>query len=322
MKKGVAIILSLLIAGTLAGCGKEELPETRSGSENGELSETSGTSIETEETADTSSETEELIQEQSLYERVGGKLYVGDEFTLGTYEQDNDLENGAEDIEWIVLEKTGVDEYLCTSKYVLDAQMFFTEDDDNRVCLWSESYLRKWLNHDFYNAAFSDEDKEYLVEMTTKYFAFTNDSKFYDTASDMVRVISYEEIQDTFPGCVKVTEYAKAQGAPYMDDTREHENCSDGWYTMSMTWGYDDNGEIQTASTSRVTVVRHTAFPEGSWERSKYNMYSYSAIYPVDDFKHERDTSAASYQQKTKDYKHFYFYEGVRPIITIKLTEK
>ena len=48
-----------------------------------------------------------------------------------------------------------------------------------------------------------------------------------------VRVLNYGEL-DSFPGCVKITDYAKAQGAPYFDDgTREHENCSDGWYMMS-----------------------------------------------------------------------------------------
>ena len=94
-------------------------------------------------------------QEATLYERVGGKLYVGDEFTLGTYEQDNNLDNGAEDIEWIVLEKTGDNEYLCISKYVLDAQ-FFGKDNLEIRNRWSTSYLREWLNNSFYNTAFGD----------------------------------------------------------------------------------------------------------------------------------------------------------------------
>ena len=118
-----------------------------------------------------------------MYERVGGKLYVGDEFTLGKYEQDNDLENGAEDIEWVVLEKTGGNEYLCISKYILDAQVFGKDNLEIRN-RWSTSYLREWLNGSFYNTAFTDADARNLAEMSTTYYTWkscTDTGKYKDT---------------------------------------------------------------------------------------------------------------------------------------------
>ena len=50
-------------------------------------------------------------------------VYAGETVELGSYEQDNNTNNGAEPIEWIVLFVDG-DNALLVSKYVLDAQPF------------------------------------------------------------------------------------------------------------------------------------------------------------------------------------------------------
>jgi len=89
-------------------------------------------------------------------------IAVGDSFVLGNYEQDNNKANGAEPIEWQVLEMKD-DRMLLISKYVLDAQMF---DDDWAV--WEKSYLRKWLREDFYTAAFSETEKSQIIETVLK----------------------------------------------------------------------------------------------------------------------------------------------------------
>mgnify|MGYP000320325746 CR=1 FL=1 len=49
------------------------------------------------------------------------------------------------------------DEVLLLSEYGLDAQPFDTSGKE-RV-LWKDSTIRKWLNNDFYNSAFSVEGK-------------------------------------------------------------------------------------------------------------------------------------------------------------------
>lgn len=66
--------------------------------------------------------------------------------TLGRYEQDNNTENGAEPIEWVVLHKDGESKILL-SKKVLDVGPY--NDTADFGCS-----LFDWLNTDFYQAAF------------------------------------------------------------------------------------------------------------------------------------------------------------------------
>ena len=48
---------------------------------------------------------------------------IGDIVTFGRYEQDNNLDNGPEEIDWIVLDIQG-DKALLLSKYGLDAKQY------------------------------------------------------------------------------------------------------------------------------------------------------------------------------------------------------
>lgn len=258
IKKYIAVlIVALLMVGVLSGCddGSDRSSRAESTREHRQnSSEQDSEPEEMDESTEVDEEaTEPVVEEvnQTLSERVGGKLYVGDEFTLGTYEQDNDLENGAEDIEWIVLEKTGEDTYLCISKYVLDAKMFndevdrdytdaknvYTYDGDYTVYNdWGISTIRPWLNGEFFDTAFTSEDKENITDTTNRVYVWESSGDDLTSVSytDKVCLLNYGRL-DEFPGCVKVTEYARAQGAPVIDDgTREHENCSSGWCLMSL----------------------------------------------------------------------------------------
>ena len=76
---------------------------------------------------------------------------VGDYVVFGAYEQDREVLNGKEDIEWLVLEKEE-GRILVLSKYALDAQQYHTSKED---VTWETSTLRQWLNEDFLNLAFS-----------------------------------------------------------------------------------------------------------------------------------------------------------------------
>lgn len=82
--------------------------------------------------------------------------------TFGSYEQDNNTENGMEAIEWIVLaEKDG--KLLLLSKYGLDCQQYHEIETD---ITWENCTLRTWLNNDFYNTAFTEEQKNVILETT------------------------------------------------------------------------------------------------------------------------------------------------------------
>lgn len=83
---------------------------------------------------------------------------VGEYITFGKYEQDNDTSNGAEDIEWLVLEIKN-DKALVVSRYGLDSKSYH---DAWVNVTWETSSLRKWLNSEFIDTAFSEKDKELI----------------------------------------------------------------------------------------------------------------------------------------------------------------
>lgn len=70
----------------------------------------------------------------------------GDIIVFGHYEQDNNLKNGPEPIEWIVLAKD-TNKILLISKYVLD---YLPYDSMPSGLGWKYSTIRKWLNNDFF----------------------------------------------------------------------------------------------------------------------------------------------------------------------------
>lgn len=81
---------------------------------------------------------------------------VGAEVELGMYEQDN-IDNGTEPIRWIVADNYSISGYvMLVSNYGLDVQPYNT---NNNSVTWETCSLRKWLNEDFYNTAFSEEEK-------------------------------------------------------------------------------------------------------------------------------------------------------------------
>ena len=78
---------------------------------------------------------------------------------IGTYEQDNVLENGKEAIEWVVLDiKDG--RALVISKCALDQKKMHPTYDS---ITWENCATRQWLNSDFINSAFTDAERAKIV---------------------------------------------------------------------------------------------------------------------------------------------------------------
>ena len=129
-------------------------------------------------------------------------LEIGDIVTFGTYEQDNNLENGPEPIEWqYVADKDG-HKYLL-SKYALDCKQYNVTNDN---VTWETCTLRKWLNEDFYNTAFSDTNKKRIVaahnENPYSYMLWDTNreaGKGNDT-DDNVFLMSWTEAEEYFDG--------------------------------------------------------------------------------------------------------------------------
>ena len=139
---------------------------------------------------------------------------VGDYVFFGAYEQDNNTANGKENIEWLVLEvKDG--KALVTSKYALDCKPYNTSYTD---VTWENCTLRRWLNNDFINAAFSAEEKSMIPTVTVS----ADNNPDYSTnpgnaTQDQVFLLSVTEANKYFNSdsarqC-EPTDFAVANGA-------------------------------------------------------------------------------------------------------------
>ena len=76
---------------------------------------------------------------------------VGGLTIFGRYEQDNNADNGPENILWVVLELDD-EKMVLLSRDGLAARPYNAEAGDTT---WETCSLRKWLNEDFLNEAFS-----------------------------------------------------------------------------------------------------------------------------------------------------------------------
>lgn len=144
---------------------------------------------------------------------------VGEYITFGKYEQDNDISNGVEDIEWLVLEIKN-NKALVISKYGLDSKSYHDAWID---VTWETCTLREWLNSEFIDTAFSEKDKELiqLVDVPAHSNPGYENGNAVKTPSgkltqDKVFVLSAKEAYKYFDSnddrrC-KATEYAISNG--------------------------------------------------------------------------------------------------------------
>ena len=160
---------------------------------------------------------------------------VGDYVFFGAYEQDNNTSNGQEYIEWLVLEVKG-GKALVISKYALDCQQYNTS---YTYVTWETCTLRKWLNNDFINAAFSADERTMIPTVTVS----ADKNPDYSTnpgnaTQDQVFLLSITEVNKYFSSdsarqC-KPTDYAVANGAWESDSG----NC---WWWLRSPGDYQNS---------------------------------------------------------------------------------
>ena len=90
------------------------------------------------------------------------QVTVGDHVTFGTYEQDSNKDNGAEDIEWLVLAREN-NRLLVISRYALDYKPY---NKNSKSVTWETSLMRTWLNEDFLNDAFISAEQAMIPTVT------------------------------------------------------------------------------------------------------------------------------------------------------------
>jgi hypothetical protein len=138
---------------------------------------------------------------------------VGDTIKFGSYPYS---ENGEEEeIEWQILDKYADGTALVVSKYALD-NVKYNEKDESVT--WETCTIWKWLNHDFYNIAFWNANKNLIVvsylenkdntKWNTKGGNNTYDKLFLLSIEEAEKYFKSDDDREAYP-----TPYAKARGA-------------------------------------------------------------------------------------------------------------
>ena len=123
------------------------------------------------------------------------KANIGDKITLGSYPQAKYTTEGAP-IQWTVLDVQD-GKALLISDQILESVRFNEKYADTT---WETSILRKWMNGEFLEKAFTDAERESIVSVKVE----TPDNDFRGTkggnaTEDKVFALSKEELEKYFP---------------------------------------------------------------------------------------------------------------------------
>ena len=126
---------------------------------------------------------------------------------------------GNEPIEWLVLKKEGNKAFV-VSKYAVDAGPFNKVRTD---LPWAKTTIRKWLNGNFYYAAFCKEEKDRILTTHVDDPVNTDyDIEGGDETDDKVFLLSVNEARELFPDddsrATCNTPYAVENGAYVADN--------------------------------------------------------------------------------------------------------
>lgn len=226
-------------------------------------------------------------------ENATNELSCGDSIYLGHYEQDNQLENGTEPIEWVVLELSH-GKALLISKYALDCQAYNNEKTE---IAWENSSLRQWLNNEFYQNAFI-LDEQAAVSLTNVSNGDADGNPEWSAfpsaeTEDRLFLLSYREASVYFPTAedrkATGTEYARAHGAKFLGITTIGFGETDWWLRSTGTVKTDAAfigvvGDIYTKAVSDKIGVRPALWLDLSVDRTffPYEQYILAAQYEAD----------------------------------------
>ena len=188
MKKRKLVFLFATITLLLSACGSKN-----TGMETDVTDSTETIETETIEETTTPAEPAETDKLQLYVE--DGTCERGNICVFGKYQLDD--VPGNEDMEWIILDKSD-DKILVISRYILpDGRPFNDVVDLKTGSTWERCTLRTWLNKDFYDAAFSEEEKAAIVTTQVDNYRFTSgEDDPHNYTYDNVFCLSNEEYKN------------------------------------------------------------------------------------------------------------------------------
>ena len=177
---------------------------------------------------------------------------IGDIVPFGKYEQDNNTGNGAETIEWIVLDVEGKS-VLLLSKYCLDVKLFH-EGEGKATVTWKNSTLRGWLNSNFLNDAFTEEERDFISMTVVSDIANASyETDGGDITEDKVFLLSAEEADIFFPENewseeekYNINRERSTQATVYANADAWKPTKKDRWWSDNCYWWLRSTGKHQT----------------------------------------------------------------------------
>ena len=135
-------------------------------------------------------------------------------------------------LEWIVLREFSDGTALLLSKYCLDCISY---NEQYEPISWEKCTMRHWLDNEFFNTAFSDEEQQKILltenanddnpEHGTKGCGITFDKIFCLSIDEAEKYLPIKEVRKAW-----ATPYAKSKGA-FISDYRNRHSCC--WYLRS-----------------------------------------------------------------------------------------
>ncbi len=166
---------------------------------------------------------------------------TGDIVVFGHYEQDGNTGNGAEEIEWIVLDvRDG--KALLLSRYGLEAKPYNAE---YKEITWENCTLRAWLNGDFLKTVFNADEQSAILTTNVDNSSSQGYSKWStsggNNTQDKIFLLSYAEANrylgvtyadsSNTESRVKLTTWAIKNGA-YTSTYKTSEGDASGWWWL------------------------------------------------------------------------------------------
>ena len=303
------ILVCVLFTMLFTGCGKQADEDKTDEEKTNEVTNNDTTASSTEDDIITDSNAD---------------IVVGDYVTFGVYEQDNDNTNGLEPIKWQVMEVSD-GKALLVSCYILD-NIEYNESEgvygsgDSESNPWSQSYVYSWLNKDFAQTAFSEEELKIITD-ATDYSVTDEYGAFEGELIGSVFLPSYDEITKYFgTKTITITNYKDEEeeytysdmllckATPYANDERkiECETFTEETYNELKEKGFEYD--------SSVIGNEYSAY----WLRSSLSWDSWftaegHALLVEEDGRIELGTASLN-NEKTRRH-------GIRPCVWAKLEE-
>lgn len=211
----------------------------------------------------------------------GAGYQVGDIVTYGHYEQDNDLSNDAEPIEWIIVDIRD-DTATLLSRCGLEAMKYHGSAP---YPAWEASDVRAWLNGAFYANAFTSDEAAAIVKTTVvtddnsdweevagssggryEYLSGGNDTEDFIFLLSVEEVMaytghtSYEDFRNTKKEAALMvpTAYVAANGAYRSDTLLDGVGCAH-WWLRSPGMDADDASRVRSGGKLDYTIVENDA---------------------------------------------------------------